>query len=94
MGAGMRSNNPLRLEGGAPAAFVALLRFEADAYRLRAWLIHAYDLLDSDMPLAADKFRLLKEDVSEAADLARKLIEIYDKGERCVDRPATEDDDI
>ena len=26
--------------------------------------------------------RLLKEDVSEAAHLARKLIEIYDKGDR------------
>jgi hypothetical protein len=78
----MRSNNSLPHEGGAPAAFVALLRFEADAYRLGAWLIHAKDLLDSDMPLAADKLRLLKEDVSEAAHLARKLIEIYDKGDR------------
>ena len=78
----MRSNNSLPHEGGASAAFVALLRFEADAYRLRAWLIHAYELLDSDAPLAADKLRLLKEDVSEAAHLARKLIEIYDKGDR------------
>jgi len=78
----MRSNNPLRLEGNASAAFVALLRFEPDAYRLRAWLIHAYDLLASDMPLAADKLQLLKEDVTEAADLARKLIDLYDnKGE-------------
>jgi hypothetical protein len=85
---GMRSTNHLRQESGASAAFIALLRFEANAYRLRAWLIHAYDLLESDMPLAADKLRLLKEDVSEAADLARKLIDIYDnKGEPYVDRP-------
>lgn len=78
----MRSNNPLRHEREAAAAFVALLRFEADAYRLRAWLIHAYDLLDSDMPLATDKVRLLKEDVSEATDLACRLIDIYtNKGE-------------
>ena len=74
----MRNNNPLRHESNASASFVALLRFEPDAYRLRAWLIHAYDLLASDMPLAADKLQLLKEDVSEAADLARKLIDLYD----------------
>jgi hypothetical protein len=74
----MQSNNHLRHGGGAPAAFVALLRFEADAYRLRAWLIHAYDLLESDRPLGADEIQLLKEDVGEAADLARKLINIYD----------------
>ncbi|HET9534651.1 MAG TPA: hypothetical protein VFP43_04805 [Mesorhizobium sp.] len=69
----MRSNDHLQHESGASAAFVALLRFEADAYRLRAWLIHAYELLDSDAPLGADKLRLLKEDVSEAADLARSF---------------------
>lgn len=74
----MQSNNPLRHGGGAPAALLPLLRFEADAYRLRAWLIHAYDLLESDRPLGADEIQLLKEDVGEAADLARKLINIYD----------------
>jgi hypothetical protein len=91
MGAVMRDNNSVRHDGGAPSPFVALLRFEADAYRLRAWLIHAFDLLDSEMPLAADELRLLKEDVSEAADLARKLIEIYDnQGERYFDRASIE----
>jgi len=34
------------------------------------------------MPLATDKVRLLKEDVSEATDLACRLIDIYtNKGE-------------
>jgi hypothetical protein len=85
----MRNNNSLRNESSASAAFVALLRFEADAYRLRAWLIHAHDLLESNMPLAAGKLELLKEDVGKAADLARRLIDIYDnKGEHYVDRPA------
>jgi hypothetical protein len=88
----MRSNNSLRHERDASAAFIALLRFEADAYRLRAWLIHAYDLLDGDMPVAADKLRLIKEDVSEAADLARKLIDIYDnRGKDHVDRQVDRD---
>jgi hypothetical protein len=64
------------------------LRFEADACRLWTWLVHAYELLDSDMPLAADKLWLLKEDVCEAANLARKLIDIYDNtGEHCLDWP-------
>jgi hypothetical protein len=65
-------------ESGAPAACLALLRLETDAYRLRAWLIHAYDLLDSDSSLAPNEFELLKEDVRAAADLACKLINIYD----------------
>jgi hypothetical protein len=69
-GQGMRKNNPLRLESRTSAAFLALLRFEADACRLRAWLLHAYELLDSDMPLAADN--------AGCANLAGKLIDIYD----------------
>ena len=73
----MKSNHYSRYESGASAAFVALLRFEPDANRLRAWLNHAHDLLDCDMPLD-DKLKLLKEDVSAAADLAHKLIDIYD----------------
>jgi hypothetical protein len=78
----MRRNHPLRHESAASAAIVALLRFEADACRLRAWLIHAHDLLNSDTPLAPDKLWLLKEDIREAGNLARKLIDIYDnKGE-------------
>jgi hypothetical protein len=67
----MQSNNSLRHDDGPLSPFVALLRFEADAYRLQAWLIHAYGLLDREMPLGADELRLLKQDVSEAADLAR-----------------------
>jgi hypothetical protein len=47
-----------------------------------AWLIHAYDLLESDRPLGADELQLLKEDVGEAADLARKLINIYDNSSK------------
>ena len=78
----MRRNNSLRHESDASAAIIALLRFEADACRLRGWLVHAYDILNSDTPLAPDKLWLLKEDIREAGNLARKLIDIYDnKGE-------------
>ena len=87
MGRGMRKNNSLRHESAASVALIALLRFEADACRLRGWLMHAYDLLNSDTPLAADKLWLLKEDIREAGNLAHKLIEIYDKGENSRDRP-------
>jgi hypothetical protein len=74
----MRSSNVIRQESGASAAFIALLRFEPDAYRLRAWLTHAYSLLDRATPLSTDELCLLKQDVSEAAHLVGKLIDIYD----------------